>query len=160
MSFFCTAKNLEILEILYYNESMSILVSACLLGTPCRYDGASKPCAAVQNLANKVPLIPVCPEVLGGLPTPRVPCEITGGHVIDANGCDKTAAYQSGARKALQIAQENGCTVAILKEKSPSCGCGLIHNGRFDGGLVHGNGITAQLLLDNGITVYGETKIE
>lgn len=138
---------------------MKFLVSACLLGEACRYDGTAKPCAAVQALAERAELIPVCPEVLGGLPTPRVPCEIVAGRVIDANGADKTEAYQRGAEKALQIAREHGCTKAILKEKSPSCGCGKVHNGKFNGGLVSGNGITAQLLMDNGIAVCGETAI-
>ena len=110
-------------------------------------------------MAERAELIPVCPEVLGGLPTPRVPCEIVAGRVIDANGADKTEAYQRGAEKALQIAREHGCTKAILKEKSPSCGCGKVHNGKFNGGLVSGNGITAQLLMDNGIAVCGETAI-
>ena len=139
---------------------MKILVSACLLGEACRYDGEAKPCAAVQSLAEKAELIPVCPEVLGGLPTPRPSCEIVGGRVLDCNGNDKTEAYQKGARDALRIAQENGCSVAVLKEKSPSCGCGQIHNGKFDGGLVSGNGITAELFLKNGIAVYGESKAD
>ena len=135
-------------------------MSACLLGKPCRYDGKSVPCEAVKELAKKAELIPVCPEVLGGLPTPRPPCEIVNGRVIDCNGTDKTDAYQCGAQEALKIAKENDCTIAILKEKSPSCGCGIIHNGKFDGGLVSGNGVTAQLLLKNEIAVYGESRIK
>ncbi len=129
------------------------------MGEACRYDGASKPCKAVLALAKKHTLIPVCPEVLGGLPTPRQPCEIRGDRVIDCKGNDKTKAYQKGARKALWIAESQECSMAILKEKSPSCGCGLIHNGAFDGGLVEGNGITTQLLLEKGIAVYGEHHI-
>lgn len=136
---------------------MNILVSACLLGKACRYDGKSKPCEAVQNLAERHTLIPVCPELMGGLPTPRPPCEIVDGRVLDRDGNDRTEAYQKGAQEALRIAQENGCTVAVLKENSPSCGCGKIHNGKFDGGLTEGNGVTAALLLENGITVDGET---
>ena len=137
---------------------MKILVSACLLGEACRYDGKSKPCAAVQALAKEHELIPVCPEVLGELPTPRPPCEIVGDRVIDKSGIDRTEAYKKGAKATLRIAQKHGCTTAILKEKSPSCGRALIHNGKFDGGLVKGNGIAAQLLLENGITVYGESQ--
>ena len=137
---------------------MNILVSACLLGKACRYDGKSKPCEVVQNLAERHTLIPVCPEEMGGLPTPRPPCEIVDGQVLDRDGNDRTEEYQKGAQEALRIAQENGCTVAVLKENSPSCGCGKIHNGKFDGGLAEGNGITAELLLKNGIAVHGESK--
>ena len=137
---------------------MNILVSACLLGKACRYDGKSKPYEAVQNLAKHHTLIPVCPELMGGLPTPRAPCEIVDGRVLDRDGNDRTEEYQKGAQEALRIAKENGCTVAVLKENSPSCGCGKIHNGKFDGGLTEGNGVTAALLLENGITVYGESE--
>lgn len=137
----------------------SILVSACLLGEPCRYDGKSKPCPAVIALKEKYNLIPICPEVMGGLPTPRVPSEICGDRVLMKDGRDVTENYNRGAETALRLARENNCTVAILKEKSPSCGSGLIHNGLFDGGLVTGDGITAQLLKKEGIRVLGESEI-
>jgi uncharacterized protein YbbK (DUF523 family) len=96
---------------------------------------------------------------MGGLPTPRVPSEICGALVLMKDGRDVTENYNRGAEKALEIARENACTVAILKEKSPSCGSGLIHNGLFDGGLVEGDGITAQLLKKAGIRVLGESEI-
>lgn len=137
----------------------NILVSACLLGKPCRYDGKSKPCERVIALSNTYNLIPICPEVMGGLPTPRTPSEICGERVLMKDGRNVTENYNSGARKALEIARENACTVAILKEKSPSCGSGLIHNGLFDGGLVEGDGITTQFLKQNGICVLGESEI-
>ena len=137
----------------------NILVSACLLGTACRYDGKSKPCERVIALSNTYNLIPICPEVMGGLPTPRVPSEICGDRVMMKDGRDVTENYNRGAKQALEIARENECTVAILKEKSPSCGSGLIHNGLFDGGLVEGDGITTQLLKQNGICVLGESEI-
>lgn len=137
----------------------NILVSACLLGEACRYDGKSKPCEAVIALGQRYNLVPVCPEVLGGLPTPRIPSEICGDLVLMKDGTDVTENYRRGAEEALRIARENQCTVAILKEKSPSCGSGLIHNGRFDGGMTEGNGITAQLLKANGIRVLGESEI-
>ena len=137
----------------------NILVSACLLGEPCRYDGKSKPCERVIALKDTYNLIPICPEVMGGLPTPRVPSEICGAHVMMKDGRDVTENYNRGAQKALAIARENACTVAILKEKSPSCGSGLIHNGSFDGGLVEGDGITTLLLKQNGIRVLGESEI-
>ena len=136
-----------------------IIVSACLLGEACRYDGKSKPCEKVIALAEKYELIPVCPEVMGGLPTPRTPSEICGERVLMKDGRDVTENYNRGARKALEIAHENACTVAILKEKSPSCGSGLIHNGKFDGGLIEGDGIAAKLLKQEGIRVLGESEI-
>ena len=96
---------------------------------------------------------------MGGLPTPRIPSEICGELVLMKDGRNVTRNYNNGAQKALEIAIENACTVAILKEKSPSCGSGLIHNGLFDGGLVEGDGITTQLLKKNGIRVLGESEI-
>ncbi len=137
----------------------SILVSACLLGEACRYDGKSKPCERVIALKDTYNLIPICPEVMGGLPTPRIPSEICGERVMMKDGRDVTENYNRGALTALGIARENACTVAILKEKSPSCGSGLIHNGLFDGGLVAGDGITTQLLKKEGIRVLGESEI-
>lgn len=137
----------------------NILVSACLLGESCRYDGKSKPCERVMALKDTYNLIPVCPEVMGGLPTPRVPSEICGERVLMKDGRDVTENYNCGAQKALEIARQNACTVAILKEKSPSCGSGLIHNGLFDGRLVDGDGITTRLLKNEGIRVLGESEI-
>ena len=137
----------------------NILVSACLLGETCRYDGKSKSCERVIALKDTYNLIPICPEVMGGLPTPRTPSEICGELVLMKDGRNVTENYNRGAQKALEIARENACTVAILKEKSPSCGSGLIHNGLFDGGLVEGDGITAKLLKSQGILVLGESKI-
>ena len=137
----------------------NILVSACLLGTACRYDGKSKPCERVIALSNTYNLIPICPEVMGGLPTPRVPSEICGDRVMMKDGRNVTENYNRGAKQALEIARENACMVAILKEKSPSCGSGLIHNGLFDGGLVTGDGITTRLFKKEGIRVLGESEI-
>lgn len=137
----------------------NILVSACLLGESCRYDGKSKPCERVMALKDTYNLIPICPEVMGGLPTPRVPSEICGERVLMKDGRDVTENYNCGAMIALEIARQNACTVAILKEKSPSCGSGLIHNGLFDGGLVDGDGITTRLLKNEGIRVLGESEI-
>jgi uncharacterized protein YbbK (DUF523 family) len=136
-----------------------ILVSACLLGIPCRYDGKSMPNEKVMALKEKYTLIPVGPEIYGGLPTPRIPSEICGERVMMKDGRDVTENYNRGALTALEIARENACTVAILKEKSPSCRSGLIHNGLFDGGLVAGDGITTQLLKKEGIRVLGESEI-
>lgn len=140
-------------------EKKRILVSACLLGVPCRYDGASKPVEAICALQGEYDLIPVCPEVLGGLPTPRTPSEIVGERVMMRDGRDVTENYRRGAAEALRIARKNDCTLAILKEKSPSCGSGKIYDGSFTRTLVDGDGITAALLKANGIPVIGESEI-
>jgi len=136
-----------------------ILVSACLLGTPCRYDGKSKPCGGVLALSKHYELIPVCPEVMGGLPTPRPPAERKGDKVLTENGKDVTKEYLLGAQNALRTAKENGCRIAVLKEKSPSCGKDRIYDGSHTRTLTEGNGTTAELLLKNGITVFGESEI-
>ena len=139
---------------------MIILISACLLGVPCRYDGKAKPCPAALALAERHTLIPFCPEVYGGLPTPRDPSEIVGDQVISSAGRDVTEQYRRGALQALEICRKLGCQAAVLKEKSPSCGCGQIYDGTFTGTLREGNGVTAELLLRSGVAVYGETQAE
>lgn len=136
---------------------MKMLVSACLLGEKCRYDGHSKPCDPVLELKKHHTLIPVCPEILGGLKTPREPSEIRNGRVYSKNGTDLTEHFVLGAIAVLKIATHNGCRTAILKERSPSCGKGKIYDGSFCGKLVEGDGYTASLLSENGISVYGET---
>ena len=140
---------------------MKILVSACLLGEPCRYDGKSKPCEAVLRLQDRHELIPVCPEVMGGLPVPRIPSECqSDGSVINRIGADVTAEYRAGAMAVLEIAKQSGCEVAILKERSPACGKGLIYDGSFSKTLIDGNGICAALLIENGIAVLGESELD
>lgn len=133
-----------------------LLISACLIGMPCRYDGASKGVAAIEALRERFTLIPVCPEVLGGLPTPRPSAERRGECVVNNIGADVTNEYRRGAEDALRIAVENGCTRALLKERSPSCGRGMIYDGTFSGTLAPGDGVTAELLMQNGIEVFGE----
>ena len=139
---------------------MKILVSACLLGVRCRYDGKSKPHPAVERLMEQHTLIPVCGEIFGGLPTPRVSAERQGARVVTADGCDVTAAYRRGAEEVLRLAERYGCTAAILKERSPSCGSGRIYDGTFTGTLTDGWGVTAELLRDHGICVIGESEAE
>ena len=134
-----------------------VLVSACLLGEPCRYDGKSMPCAVLLEMAETHEFIPVCPEQIGGLPTPRTPSEIQpNGRVVDAAGIDRTDEFEAGARETLRIAQEHGCTRAILKENSPSCGSNRIYDGTFSGTLVSGKGKTAALLAKHGIETLSE----
>ena len=136
---------------------MKILISACLLGCACRYDGASKPHPAAVTLAARHQLVPVCPEQLGGLPTPRPPAERVGDKVLTENGADVTAAYTAGAEEALRLAKLYGCQKALLKERSPSCGHGEIYDGTFSRTLISGSGVTAQLLTEAGLLVLGES---
>ena len=119
---------------------MNILISHCFLGEPCRYDGCSRLDRQVIELHRSGHnLIPVCPEVLGGLDTPRAPAELQrDGRVVNEDGEDVTAAYLEGAKKALEIARENGCTLAVLKARSPSCGSGEIYDGTFTHTLTPG----------------------
>ena len=133
-----------------------LLVSACLLGTPCRYDGKSKKNEAVCALAERFELIPVCPEVYGGLPTPRPPAERCGDRVLTEAGADVTAQYRRGAEAALQLARLYNCRTAILKANSPSCGSGTIYDGTFRHRRISGDGLTAALLKANGVQVYNE----
>ena len=113
-----------------------LIVSACLLGTACRYDGASKPADRIITLKDKYNLIPVCPEILGGLPTPRTPCEVKNGCVFSRDGFDRTAQYLKGADEVLRLARFFGCEAALLKERSPACGSGKIYDGSFSGGWL------------------------
>ena len=137
-----------------------LLISACLLGSSCRYDGKSKPAAKIDALREKYELVPVCPEQLGGLPTPRTPSERLGECVVMADGTDVTAEYQKGARAALALYRREGCIAAVLKERSPSCGSGEIYDGTFSHTVISGDGVTADLLKQNGIKVYGETELD
>lgn len=141
---------------------MNILVSHCFLGEPCRYDGASRlerQIIALHQAGHN--LIPVCPEVLGGLDTPRAPAEIQpDGRVMTEDGQDVTEAYLAGAEAALRIARENGCTMAILKARSPSCGSGEIYDGTFTHSVKNGWGVTAQKLREAGIPVADENTLD
>jgi uncharacterized protein YbbK (DUF523 family) len=133
-----------------------ILVSSCLAGINCRFDGRSKPNEYVINLVKRGLAIPVCPEELGGLSTPREPCEPYNKKIITQSGIDLTEKFKEGAKKALDIALANECKVAILRIKSPSCGCGLIPDGTFSNKLIEGDGILTKLLKENNIRVYTE----
>ncbi len=141
---------------------MNILVSHCFLGEPCRYDGASRLDRQIIELHRAGHnLIPVCPELLGGLDVPRAPAEIQAdGRVLTEDGEDVTTAYRAGAERVLEIARENNCTVAILKARSPSCGSGEIYDGTFRHTLRSGWGVTARLLADAGLTVMSEETLE
>lgn len=135
------------------------LCSACLLGIKCRYDGMGKPNEAVISLSKKEILIPICPEQLGGLPTPRIPSEQRGNKVLTKDGKDVTPQFKRGAEETLKIAKMFGIKEAILKQKSPSCGCGEIYDGTFSGKTIKGDGITAALLKSSGIKVISEEDL-
>ena len=138
---------------------MKLLISACLLGCACRYDGRSKPHKKATELAETHDLIPFCPECMGGLMTPRPPAEIQGERVINAENVDVTVQYRKGAKEALRLCKTLGITRAVLKAKSPSCGKGEVYDGTFTKTLTKGNGITAQLLMEHGIEVLTENDL-
>lgn len=138
---------------------VKILVSACLLGEKCRYDGNANPSEAVLSYVKDKEVITVCPEVLGGLDTPRTPCEMIDGRIIDQDGNDKSAAFLLGAKVAFKIACEHHCTHAILKSRSPSCGCKDIYDGSFQRKLIKGSGVFATLLKEHNFCIYDEEDI-
>lgn len=143
-----------------------MLVSACLAGCRCRYDQGSRPYGPVIALVREGKALPVCPEQMGGLPTPRPPAEIVDGdgddvlegraRVVSAAGEDVTAQLLAGAREALRLAGAVGAKAAILKERSPSCGSGAIYDGTFRGAVRAGQGVTAALLRRHGVQVFSE----
>jgi len=149
------------------------LVSACLLGIACRFDGQSCPNEKLTTLATRGEAVPICPEVAGGLPTPRLPAEISeayaglDGHalwdgrtrVLRSDGIDVTEQFKAGAQAALALARNLGIRRAILRANSPSCGSGSVHGGQFAGTLVPGDGVTAALLKRNNIQVITEEAL-
>ncbi|MBQ6795981.1 MAG: DUF523 domain-containing protein [Clostridia bacterium] len=137
----------------------NLLISSCLLGLACRYDGGWRE-YDLKELEKKFNLIPICPEIYGGLPTPRVPSEIKGDRVINREGVDVTAQYEKGAKEALHLARLFNVKCAVLKAKSPSCGKNAIYDGTFTKTLTEGDGITAKLLKANGIAVFTEEEID
>ena len=146
-----------------------ILISACLLGRNVKYSGGNNLCPRLAKYYNTDDFIAICPECFGVLPIPRPPAEIQGGSgedvlsgnatVADKNGKDVTQNFISGAQKALAYAKKHNANCAILKSRSPSCGCGMIYDGSFNGGKKAGNGVTAALFLQHGIKVYTEETI-
>ena len=139
-----------------------LLISACLLGFECKYSGGSNALEEdkLAALRARYRLIPVCPESAGGLPTPRAPSERQGEKVVSKLGQDVTGEYRKGADTALYLARRYGCTRALLKERSPSCGSGAIYDGSFTGTLIPGDGVAAESLKAAGISVYGESQID
>ena len=136
-----------------------ILVSACLIGENCKYSGGNNRCERVLSFLEGKEYIAVCPEALGGLPTPRDPSEIKGDKVISIKGKDVTNNFLKGAEETLKIADKNKAKLIILKSKSPSCGCGRVYDGSFSKTLVDGDGIACKLLKDNGYKIITEKEI-
>ncbi len=141
------------------NNNKPVLCSACLLGINCRYNGESKSNDKVIELAKKEILIPVCPEQLGGLSTPREPAEQQGERVITKSGREVTENFLRGAEQVLKLAKLLNIKEAVLKQKSPSCGCGKIYDGTFSDRIIKGDGVTTDLLKKNGIKVVTEEDL-
>lgn len=135
------------------------VVSACLAGVKCKYDGYHRANQKVIDLVEKGVAIPLCPEQLGGLPTPRAPAEMVNGRIITNEGEDITNAVTVGSEEGLKQAKLNEAKEAILKSKSPTCGCGKVYDGSFSGKLVDGDGVFATLLKDNGFNVITEEDL-
>ena len=136
-----------------------ILVSACLLGIDCKYNGSNNLNEKVLEYLKDKEIIPICPEMLGGLSTPRNPSEIVNGRVVNNIGIDVTEEYNKGANEVLKLAKLLNVGEALLKEKSPSCGVHKIYDGTFSNNKIDGVGVTTKLLIENGIKVYSEEDI-
>ena len=137
-----------------------LLISACLLGENCKYSGGNNYEPLTEALGERFELVPVCPERLGGLTSPREPAERVGERVLSRTGEDWTAAFYLGAERTLEIARREGVSQAVLKERSPSCGCGAVYDGTFTGTVVPGDGVAAELLKRHGVHIRGESQIE
>lgn len=139
-----------------------LLISACLLGFCCKYDGGTNtlPADTIAALREQYELIPVCPETAGGLPIPRAPSERRGGRVLSREGNDVTDEYEKGALLALALADRFGCRRALLKERSPSCGAGEIYDGTFSHSRIPGDGVAAEALRRAGLTLFGESELD
>lgn len=135
------------------------LVSACLLGINCKYSGGNNRCTQVLALTERAWLVPVCPEQLGGLPTPRPAAECQGSSVYNREGRDVTREFQRGAEAALAFSRLFHCEGAILKARSPSCGVGAIYDGTFTGTVIPGDGVTARFLREAGVPLYTEDSL-
>jgi uncharacterized protein YbbK (DUF523 family) len=143
------------------SERPPLLVSACLLGVRCNHLGAANTSEAVVALGATRRLVPVCPETAGGLPTPRRAAEIQhDGRVTTRDGTDVTSAYERGAAHAVRLVTAIGATEAILKARSPSCGCHEVYDGTFTRTQTAGDGVTASALRAAGITVRSEEDVE
>ena len=139
---------------------MKIMVSACLLGENCKYNGGNNLSDKVTRFIEGHEVIPVCPEVMGGLPTPRVPSEIVNGVVTMADGRNVDTEFRKGAQIGLNLAKENEVDLVILQSRSPSCGVKQIYDGTFSGNKIEGQGIFARLLTENGFRIVDEEDLD
>ncbi len=137
-----------------------VIVSACLAGMFCRYNGSVEGDPRIEEMVRRGEAVPFCPEVMGGLPTPRPACEIRDGRVFTDTGADRTGEYERGAAEGLRLARLYGCTEAILKARSPSCGSGVVYDGTFTSTRVPGDGVFARTLKANGIGVRTEEDLD
>lgn len=137
-----------------------LLISGCLLGRNCKYNGGNNYASEVEALKDKYELIVICPEVMGGLSTPRDPSERLNDKILSSKGKDVTNEFESGAKIALELALKNGCTKALLKDGSPSCGSTYIYDGTFSHNKIKGYGVTTEMLINAGIEIYTEKDIE
>ena len=135
------------------SKKEKILVSACLLGVNCKYNGGNNSSDEVDEFLKEYEIIPICPEIMGGLTTPRVAAEQKGDRVITQDGKDVTEQYRKGAEECLFLAKKYDVKKALLKLRSPSCGYGQVYDGTFSHTLINKNGVTAQLFLENGIEI-------
>ena len=140
-------------------NTVKYVVSACLAGIACRYDGEALSHPFVMELVNGGKALPLCPELLGGLGVPRCPCELVNGRARSADGRDCHAAYQAGAAEALRLARAAGCTHAVLKARSPSCGVGWVYDGTFTHTRAGGDGVFGGLLRQAGFTLMTEEDV-
>ena len=138
-----------------------VLISACLAGINCKFNGENNllDSGILDEISKRYYLLFICPEVFGGLSTPREPAEMKGGLVVTKTAKDVSENFKSGAEICLKIAKLNGCKKAILKARSPSCGSGQIYDGSFSKKLIFGDGVAAKLLKENGILVFSEDEI-
>ena len=137
-----------------------LLISSCLLGNNVKYNGKNNYIKEVELLKNKYNLIVICPEVMGGLPIPRIPSEILNGKVINKEGTDVTINFNKGAEEAIKLVKKYNIKKALLKEGSPSCGSHYIYDGTFSGTKVDGYGVTTKKLIELGLDIYSEKEIE
>lgn len=140
----------------------ALLISACLLGSNCKYSGGNNalPQDEIEKLKARYHLVPTCPETAGGLPIPRVPSERAGERVVSKAGVDVTAEFEKGAETAAELARRCGCKKALLKANSPSCGSGTIYDGTFTGTLTAGDGAATEKLRKLGLAVYSEKELD
>lgn len=141
-------------------KKLPLVISACLAGRCCRYDGSSALLSCLNELDEVFELIALCPEQLGGLPTPRSCAELVNRRVLTKEGLDLTEPFVEGSRKALALARAQGCSTALLMDRSPSCGSTCVYDGTFSGTLIEGEGVFANLLREQGFTLYTPKTID